>query len=200
MLGEHQKRLLQDMFENLPGISFLILSRATDDLRLAGWVGTVLATLVCLAYVKRVLRAHPILLGINIFMVVITPLIEILVLSGSRNSADLLIGNIDSLVLGSVFVTGVVLTLFTAKGFLTYDAKSAKQMRIHSTAMLTLCVAGIVWSAAMGQNYLITLAVPLMVLFGCQRFLRAGATDRQSRGGVLLGGTIPIDPPAETVA
>ena len=38
MPGNNQKRLLLEMFENLPGVSFMVLFRTTGDLQLAGWV------------------------------------------------------------------------------------------------------------------------------------------------------------------
>ncbi|WP_170758739.1 hypothetical protein [Ruegeria lacuscaerulensis] len=198
MIGDQQRRLLLDMFENLPGVGFLVLSRATDDLRLTGWVGTILAAAVCISYVKKLVLPHPILLGINLFMVAITPLIEILFFSGHRSTANTLIGNIDSLVLGSVFVTGLLLTLTTRNGFLTYAANSAKQMRMHSAALLGVCAIGVFWSLIAGGNNLITLAIPLMLLFGLQQLLRAGVKDRQSRDAAILACHAPQSSLTET--
>jgi hypothetical protein len=186
MIGTQQKQLLLDILENLPGLSFLVLSRATDDLRMTGWIGTLLAALVCLAYLRKLMRPHPILLGINLFMVAITPLIEGLFLVGHGNIADTMIGNIDSLVLGSVFATGLCLTFFSPRGFLSYEPETVPQMRKHSAVLLTVSAASFVWSLLAGGNHLVTLAVPLMVLFGLLQLLRAGAMDRQSSSGTVL--------------
>ena len=186
MPGNNQKRLLLEMFENLPGVSFMVLFRTTGDLQLAGWVGTVLAAAVCVTYARNVLRPQPILLGINIFMITITPLIEGLVLAGYRDATTLLIGNIATLVLMSVFVTGLILTAFAPNGFLSYQPSSTNQKRTHSLVLLIVCAFGVVWSQFAGGNYLVSLAVPLMMLFGVHQLLRAGTTDQQSRNGAVL--------------
>ncbi|WP_170409422.1 hypothetical protein [Ruegeria atlantica] len=191
MPDDTQKRLLLEMFENLPGVAFMLLFRATDDLRLAGWVGTVLATLVCVTYVRKKLRPQPILLGINVFMVTITPLIECLILLGYRDTATVLTGNIATLVLMSVFVTGVILTVFRPNGFLNYQTSGTKQKYAHSAVLLLVCALGIVWSRLAGDNYLVSLGVPLMVLFGMHQLLRAGTTDQQARSGVILAAASP---------
>ncbi len=198
MLGDHQKRLLLGTFENLPGLGFLVLSRATGDLRLAGWIGTVLAAAACCAYAKRIMPPHPVLLGINLFMVAITPLIELLHLSGNGAEANALIGNLDSLVLGSIFVTGVVLTLIGKNGFLVHQADTPRQMRIYSAALLAVCATGIVWSLIMGDNHLVSLVVPLSLLFGLQQYLSAGASDRQSRGSAILAAPAITEPSTDT--
>ena len=197
MLGHQQKRFLTGVLENLPGLSFLILSRAGDDLRLAGWAGTVLAATVCFAYVRRILHPHPVLLGINVFMVAITPLIELLHLWNNAPVAMLLLGNLDTLVLGSVFLTGLMLTAFTRNGFLAHPAETKKKTRIHSAFMLTVCAAGVAWSLAAGDNHLLSLVLPLSLLFGMQQFLTAGASDRQSRHDAVLAATaapVPTEP------
>lgn len=144
MAGANQKRLLLEMFENLPGLTFMILLRTTADLRLAGWLGTVLAAMVCVAYAPKSLRPQPILLGINIFMVVVTPLIECLVYAGHGSIASVLIGNIPTLVLISVFTTGLVFTVFTKNGFLNYPTDSQREKCKHSAVLLGICVLGAV--------------------------------------------------------
>lgn len=189
MPGTIQKRLLLEMFENLPGIAFMLLFRATDDLQLAGWVGTVLAASVCVTYVRNTLRPQPILLGINVFMVAITPVIEGLIMLGYRNAATLLTENIATLVLISVFVTGAILTRFRTDGFLNYQTSGTKQKRAHSAVLLFVCAIAIVWSLLAGDNYLISLGIPLMVLFGVHQLLRAGTTDQQARNGAILACT-----------
>ncbi|WP_152563290.1 hypothetical protein [Ruegeria halocynthiae] len=186
MLSDQQKQFLTGFFENLPGLSYLVLYRVSHDLRLAGWIGTALAAMVCIAYVKRLLRPHPVLLGINVFMVAITPLIELLHLSGNASVAKLMLGNLDTLILGSVFATGLILTVFTSEGFLAHRAESLKKMRIQSGYLLSACAAGITWSLAVGDNHLVSLALPLSLIFGLRQFLIAGATDRQSRHDALL--------------
>ncbi|MBO9446540.1 hypothetical protein [Ruegeria sp. R14_0] len=184
----NQKRLLLEMFENLPGVGFMLLLRATDDQQLAGWVGTALAFGVCVLYARNILRPQPILLGINLFMVVITPLIQGLVHFGDRTAATLLIDNIPTLVLLSVFVVGLVLTAFAPNGFLNYQPDNAKQKRAHCAVLLTLCAGGILWTLWAGDNYLVSLGAPLMVLFGVHQLLRAGTTDQRTHNGVVLAG------------
>ncbi|CUH50239.1 hypothetical protein [Ruegeria atlantica] len=191
MPSETQKRLLLEMFENLPGVVFMLLFRATDDMRLAGWIGTVLAASVCVTYVRKTLRPQPILLGINLFMVAITPLIECLILLGYRDTATILTGNIATLVLMSVFLTGVVLTLFRTNGFLNYQTNGTKQRNTHSAVLLFVCTIGVVWSRFAGDNYLVSLGIPLMVLFGVHQLLRAGITDQQARNGAILACAAP---------
>ena len=186
MAGDQPKRFLTGMFENLPGLSFLILSRASDDLRLVGWIGTILAATVCVAYMRQVVKPHPVLLGINIFMVVITPLIELLHIGNNAAAAQLLLENIDSLVLGSILVTGLALTLFTRRGFLTYRSESTAKMRAHSASLLAVCAMGMVWSLYAGDNHLLSLVLPLSLLFGLQQYLSAGAADKQMRHDVFI--------------
>ncbi|MCG7519210.1 hypothetical protein [Ruegeria sp. Ofav3-42] len=200
MPGANQQRLLLEMFENLPGLTFMILLRTTADLRLAGWVGTVLAAMVCVAYARNSLRPQPILLGINIFMVAITPLIESLIYAGHRNIASVLTGNIPTLVLMTVFATGLVLTVFTKNGFLNYPTSSHREKRKHSAVLLGVCALGMVWSQMAGDNYLVSLGAPLMVLFGVHQLLRARATDQQARNGAILACASPQSSASEVSA
>ncbi|WP_377190023.1 hypothetical protein [Ruegeria meonggei] len=198
MAGDQQKRFLTGVLEYLPGLSFLILSRASDDLRLAGWIGTFLAATVCVAYARKVMKPHPVLLGINIFMIVITPLIELLHIGNNATVAQYLLKNIDSLVLASIFVTGLALTLLTQRGFLTHHSESTAKMRAHSACLLTVCSVGVVWSLFAGDNHLLSLVLPLSLLFGLQQYLTAGATDRQARHDVVLASAGAVPAPADT--
>lgn len=197
MAADQQRQFLHGTIENLPGLSFLLLSQASDDLRLAGWVGTVLAVFVCAAYARRIIQPHPILLGINLFMVAITPLIEGLYRVNKPGLADLLVRNIDTLVLGAILATGLLLTLFTRNGFLPYPMKDPKQVKIQSWTLLSVCAIGTYWSQVIGNERLISLVLPLSLLFGLQHYFRARETDKQSSDQSTVVAPIiasPIDP------
>ncbi|MEX0316870.1 MAG: hypothetical protein AB3N21_02900 [Ruegeria sp.] len=194
MPGTQQKRLLLGIFENLPGLSFLILSQASGDLRLAGWIGAVLAGFVCATYIKHILDPHPILLGINVFTVGITPLIEGLFLLDMPHQAQWLVQNVDTAVLSSVFLIGLALTLFAPNGFLACRTETRRQTLIYSAVLLAASGTGIIWSAFVDASPLLSLAMPLSLLFGLRQYLCAGLSDRQSLNSgltALPGATAP---------
>lgn len=186
MAVPQQRQFLLGLAENLPGLSFLLLLRVHGDLRLAGWVGAILAGCVCFAYAKRVIRPDSILVGINLFMAAITPLIELLYQSGYPDQAQFLVRNIDTLVLCSVLMSGLVLTLWTKTGFLSHPSKNPKQTQLYSGIMLAVCTVCALWSSAFEGDRLISLALPLSLLFGVRHYLRARAADKRPHAGAAI--------------
>lgn len=59
MPSASQKRHLVILVENVPTIAFLVTLYSAGDLRVAGWVGTILAALVLGLFVMRRIRPTP---------------------------------------------------------------------------------------------------------------------------------------------
>ena len=181
MINFRQRSLLMALFENTPSIFFLGLLHWVGDLRLAGWSGAIFAAAVCTAYITRTIKPHAILLGINIYMLLITPSIEMLVFLDMNAWADMLIANAQSFVLVAIFLTGCVMTAFTKNGFLGAPNKHRKQVIRYSLLLLGVSFLSIVLTFAVNAGRFSEIGIPLLLLFGIRQFLIARMEDREDK-------------------
>jgi hypothetical protein len=185
MANSHQKQLLLDLFESLPSIVFIVLWRQTGDLELAGWSGCGLAVFVLAGFVLVKVPMHPVLLGINLQILLVTPLLVGLYRFGDGTLAAFLTGYSYSAVLLTVTLTGAVLTLFSRGGFAGVpDLPRSTQYRL-SVLMLAVSLAGTVWAFQAPENSILPVIVTLTLLIAGRRFLLARVSDRSSNAGVL---------------
>ncbi|MGR3760053.1 hypothetical protein ACUXV3_07945 [Roseobacteraceae bacterium NS-SX3] len=164
--------LLSRVAENLPSITFLALIQLEAGLRAAGWAGSAAAALVLSGFTWRGIRFHPVLLGINLYMLAITPLIEGLYRAGFPGAGQFMISHVQTGVLLSVLACGVGLTAFARGGFAGNAEAPASTVRRHSALLLGICAAGVAWSLYFSGSRLLGIALPLMVLFAAQQVLR----------------------------
>ncbi|MDT0684241.1 hypothetical protein RM543_16270 [Roseicyclus sp. F158] len=163
---------LRPLFENAPSLAFFALLRQTGDLRVAGWCGALLAAIVSAAYLSRRLRPHPIILGINLYLALITPLAEGMLLLGRDALADSLVAQSQSLVLVAIFGAGLVLTLRKGGGFVGVPGPDARRA---SMILLAVSLAGIVWTFTVEATRFVETGLPILALFATRHALIARA-------------------------
>ncbi|WP_295808306.1 hypothetical protein [uncultured Nitratireductor sp.] len=182
-----QREWLSDIVESLPSLIFVALWRSGTDQEIAGWIGVALAACVLVGFRVCRLRFHPVLLGINVHLLLITPLIVGLYRFGMAAWSDAIVAVAYKGVLITVFLTGCAL-MFTRGGFIgVAGARGARWP--YSLALLLASAAAIVWSFLLADGgALVTVALPVMALFGLRRFLIARLADRTG----AVGGLAPL--------
>src|SRR5204863_9843774 len=75
MSGSRQREWATDILEGLPSIVFLALWQSSVDMRFAGWAGAIAAAMVLIGFRLFRLPFNPIVLGINLHLLLVTPLI-----------------------------------------------------------------------------------------------------------------------------
>lgn len=179
MAGSRQREWITDVLESLPSVAFLALWRSDAvGLETAGWIGCGMAAAVLLVLRLQQTPYNPILLGINLHMVVMTPLIIGLFRLGQPELARTLLDNAQTGVLVAVLLVGGGLTLFGPRGFVGLDGLPPGTRRGYSLLLLLLAAVAVPWSFAHAGNSLMSVGVPLMTLFGLRRFLIARWRDR----------------------
>lgn len=185
-------RLGRGLFENAPTLAFFAALEITGDLRLSGWIGAGLAALVVAAYLRRWLRPDPILLGITLAMLTLTPAVELLLALGLERPAALLIQEARVYVLGAVFLTGCALTALTEGGFLGAALEDRARGLMASLVLLGLSGAGLLWAGFIASGRVLEIALPLLLLFAARRMLLARL--RRPPNLALVGGGLGLLP------
>ena len=198
MIGSNQKKLVLALVENTPTLVFLGLLQATDELRLAGWAAAAAAAVLFAAFAHYRIAHHPILLAINLYILLITPLIEAGLVLGFKAQARFVIDHTQVGVLLAVFAVGAWLTAFAKNGFIGVDCGPSSLTRRLSVYLLLASAAAVAWSLAFEGNRVLAIAVPLAALFGLRQFLVAGLRDRGIDTDAL--GAAAIAAPAAAVA
>lgn len=202
MSGSRQREWLTDILESAPSIVFLTLWRSDVDIELAGWTGVGLAAIVLLGF--RLSRVHfnPILLGINVHLLIITPLIVTVSQMGALDFAGALIASSERGVLATVFIVGCALTAFSRRGFIGTDDLSTANRWGYSSVLLVAAAAAMVWAFTYTGNTLLAIAIPMMGLFGLRRLLVARWLDRSNRTDSSLaigaGSAFAAEPAGDT--
>ncbi len=189
MLGMNQRKLLLGFLENAPTLGFLAAWQLTGDLETGGWVGVALAFAVLVGFRVKGIAYHPILLGINVYLLVITPVIKTLFWLGAWDAGQALVEYAQPAVVAAVFVVGSVLTLFSATGFIGIVCETRAKTRRLSAYLLAASAAAVVWAFGYDGSRLITIALPLGSLFALRQFLIAGL-NQKDRGGDTLSSLV----------
>ncbi|NGO54082.1 hypothetical protein [Allomesorhizobium camelthorni] len=203
MSGSRQREWLTDILESAPSIIFLVLWRSDVDMEMAGWLGVGLAAIVLIGF--RLSRVHfnPILLGINVHLLIITPLIVTVSQMGALDLARALTAASERGVLVTVFIVGCALTAFSRRGFIGTDDLPDSSRWGYSLILLVASAAAIIWAFTYTGNTLLAIAVPMMGLFGLRRLLVARWLDR-SIGPIAALQLVPVphsplSPPATSI-
>src|SRR5690242_470490 len=107
-----------DVSENIPSVVFLTLLRLGVELEAAGWIGAALAAIILVGLPALGSRYNPILLGINVHLLAVTPLIVAVFWWGEPNFGEMLTHYSYQAVLVTIFIVGLVLTLSSKRGFI----------------------------------------------------------------------------------
>lgn len=198
MPAPNQKRLLFGLLENAPSIAFLALLQADAGLRLTGWVSTGLAAVVFACYAGRRLAPHPILLGINLYMLAITPVIETLYLAGAGRIGAALIDHAQSGVFIAVLATGAAQAAFAQTGFVGAPLPDPGRRRRSDAVMLGACAVAVAWSMTAPGGRIVAIALPFLMLFGLRQWLLARDSDRPDPPGAAVPAMPAVPTPGAT--
>lgn len=200
MSGSFQRQWLTDILESTPSIVFFALLRSGIDLETAGWTAAALAAAVLLTFRAGRLRFNPILLGINTHLLLVTPVIVALHAFGAAEFGRELERMSFVGVLVTIFVVGLMLSLISRDGFVGQQGLSVSMVRRNSAVLLAGCLAAIAWSFLQGDNTLLGVALPVVLLFALRRLLIARSLDKHrigsvgpAVGGAVLAGGVDFD-------
>ena len=203
MANTQQKQWLADILESLPSVIFILVWRQGGDLETAGWAGSALALVVLVGFALLLkTRMHPVLLGVNLHILIATPLIVSLFRSGETRLAEVLVSYSYSAVL--LTVTGIGLSVFSRAGF-GGVADLPRRLRLRlSLLMLAVSAAGAAWALAVPDAGVLPVVITLTGLIAGRRFLLARWADGKiARGegtGAALAGLSAGAPSAADVS
>lgn len=181
-----QREWVADVLETIPSVIFLALWRSDVDMQLAGWIGVALAAIQLAGFYLFRVRFNPIMLGINVHLLIITPLIMTAFYMGAREFSDTLAANSYRGVLVTVFLVGCALTLLSPRGFIGADNLPKSDRWKLSAVLLSASALAILWAFSYAGSTLLAVAAPTMGLFGLRRFLLARTLDSDDRAGRLM--------------
>ena len=187
MAGSRQRDWATDFLEGSPSIVFLALWQSNVNLELAGWAAAALAAIVLIGF--RIIRRpySPIVLGINVHLLIITPLIVALFHFGAYNVGKTMLAFAYRGVLVTVFLVGCALTAVSQRGFIGIADLPAAKRLTYSLILLAASTATVAWAFAYkGTASSVAIAIPLMALFGLRRLLVARWLDRNDGSSDLL--------------
>ncbi|ASP33937.1 hypothetical protein CHH27_12365 [Labrenzia sp. VG12] len=187
MTRSRQMQFLLDLLEGLPSVGFILLWRQTGDLQFAGWFGCGLAFVVFMVFAGLKARMNPVLLGVNLHILLVTPLMVGLFRFGNTALAEFLVGYSYGAVLITVTLTGAVLSAFTREGFAAAPDLPANLRRRLSLAMLFVAGSGAAWAIWMPGNSLLPVVVTLTGLIVGRRFLLLRWSGDAATGLVVAG-------------
>lgn len=171
-----QKReWLVNSVASVPSIIFLALWRGGWGLEFSGWIGSALAAIVLVNLYNSHRQYNPILLGINIHLLIITPLIMALFYLGEEELSKALLGISYRGVLITVFLVGCILTISSKLGFIGNGSLPASKRCAYSVILLVSSAASIAWvfTFASVTNTTVSVAIPMVFLFSLRRILIA---------------------------
>ncbi len=180
MEPSRQSMILTRLIENVPSIVFFAALYALDDLRMAGWMTWPFVVAVFAGYGARKFNPNTIMLGINLYMLVVIPTAEILLLLDQKATALRLADHALSLVLVAIFLTGCVLTFFTKNGFVGIPCPTRKTNMQYSGTLLGVSFLTVLWSFIVEAERMIEVGIPLLILFGTQHLLQARILDQRT--------------------
>jgi hypothetical protein len=184
-----QKRWLTDLMEGVPSIVFILLWRQSGDLEFAGWIGSALCLFVLSALIGMRVRMHPILVGVNIHILLATPLIVCVFRLGFDGLGDVLAEYAYGGVLVTVFAVGLAQMLVSRSRFSALENVTDRAQLIHSAVLLAICASGAVWALLTPGSRFVPVVVTIAALIIGRNFLQARLSDKSAGAGVLVTGS-----------
>lgn len=176
MSASNYRPIWHTALEYAPSAAFFASYLLTDDLRIAGWAGAGCALLTCFTYARRTVSPHSLFLGINLYLLIITPFIEGLYAANFAVLASIVSAFARPLVFLSIFLTGSILSLRASSGFLLVPQVDARAVKSTNTLMLIASGTAAVWALVYDHNTALQLAVPMTLLFALHRTLKSRAS------------------------
>lgn len=184
MAGSAQREWAIDILEALPSAIFVALWRSNVNMELAGWAGTLMAATLLIGFRYFHVKNNPIMLGINVHLLIVTPLIMAAFYLGARDFSDMLVAHSYCGVLVSIFLVGLGLAVFSKNGFIGVAELPAADRRKSSMILLGATGLAVIWAMSSTGGTVVAVAVPIVGLFALRRFLIARNLDR---GNHLVG-------------
>ena len=181
-----QREWLTDIVEGAPSILFLALWQSDVDIRFTGWAAAALAATVLIGFRLFRVSYNPIMLGVNIHLLIITPLIVTLFYLGANGWGRVLFAFSHRAVLVTIFLVGCTLTVFSRRGFIGIEGLPDPRRLTYSLVLLAASIAAIAWTFTYKGVPVVAIAIPLMALFGVRRLLVARWHDRNDRSEAVL--------------
>lgn len=193
-----QKRWVGDLVEAAPSIVFLALLRTDLYIEVSGWIGAALSAMLLGSFHHFRIAHNPVMLGINVHLLVVTPLIVGMSQLGARDLSELLLRHSYRGVLVSIFFVGCALTLFSPRGFIGVSPRLKTGQRKYSGIMLAASALAAAWALSYSGGAFLAVSAPIIVLFGLRRLLLAHGRDRPKLPSSVVGDSTPttaeIDP------
>lgn len=175
------------MAENMPSIVFLAMLRLGADMANSAWCATILAWAVLFWLWRSARQSDTILLGVNIHFALAAPVIHGVYALGYATVAGHMLDFSGVAVIGAVFVTGLVLNRVSESGFIGQGYRDASGKR--SGVLLLVAGLALLWSLAFMGHQLVSVGLPLLVLFATRRVLMARAA---RNGNTLVSGFLAL--------
>ena len=175
---DKQRQWLFGIVESAPSLIFVGLWRSGFDLETAGWIGTGLTSVALLALRFRRQPYDTILLGINLHILISTPIISTTYRTIGPTYGDVLLYAAQNGVVVSIALVGLGLAIFSDRGFVGASDLVDRVRRHYSLLLLAAAAAGAVWSLLSTGGPLLAIALPIVCLFALRNFLIARGTDR----------------------
>jgi len=180
-----QKQFLADVLESVPSIVFVLLWRQAGDQELAGWIGSGLALVAFFGLLHMRVRMNPVLLGVNVHLLLATPVIVGLFHFSFDETGRLFAAHAHGAVLVTVTVVGLSLSVFSRHGFVAADLPP-KLRSLYSALMLAVSCAGAGWALLFQEQSFVAVIVTLGVLIFGRRFVLAKWADHSERTGAVV--------------
>lgn len=181
MAGTNQKAWLIATIELAPTLIFLSLWKSGIPLETAGWSGTVAAATALMALAIMRADFSPVMLGINIHLLLITPVIVSLYKLGLESVAIRVQEQAQTLIFVVVAVVGAILTRMTHRGFIGCNAGNRALRQRYSLYLLIPVLAAIPWAYLHAGSTLTSIGLPLALLFAFRGYLAARLDDKDSK-------------------
>ena len=180
-----QRAWLSDVLEGTPSLVFFALWRSGVGLEIAGWIGAFLAACVLVGFSWAKMRFNPIMLGINLHLLMVTPLIVAVLALGFSDAGTFMTAHSYKAVMITICVVGCALTIWGRGGFVGCPALPRMQARFYSLVLVAASIAATAWAFTASGGALVSVALPIMGLFALRRFLLARGLDEGGRVGGL---------------
>ncbi|UUP16284.1 hypothetical protein [Nitratireductor thuwali] len=164
---------VKDLAEALPSIVFIALWRGGVGLEAAGWIAALLSAMVLFLHQVSQTRSNPLFLGINIHLLLVTPVIVGIHSLGMHEVGRFLETNSYNGVFVTILATGGLLTLFSPRGFIGLESRQSHLP--YSLILLAASAIAAAWSFAFAGPGVLSVALPATGLFILRRVLIAHA-------------------------
>lgn len=157
--------------EAAPLVIFLALSLGGQDSQVAGWVGCGLAAALLFGFVATRQPLHPVLLGVNLYLLIAAPVIEAALAAGFAEAGLFLQAHPDQGVLVMILLTGIGMTFLSRQGFLG-EPDVPWEIRWRFSLLMLICIGGLIpLSLQLRGLPVVPVVGPIIIMFMLRDYL-----------------------------